>query len=242
MLPKIEVPVHEMILPSTGKEIKFRPFLVKEQKLFLMASESGEEKEVLKSVKQVISNCVFDELDIDKLPTFDIEYIFLQIRARSIGEIVELRYSCNNEIKDEEDKIKKCGNVVPFEVNLLDIEIQKNSEHNKEIKLSENLGLVMKYPSVSSLEKIDITKEENLISVLSSSIDYIYDSEQTYYTKDVPKKEVDDFVESMKQSDLLKVQNFFETMPKLSKTHYFECKKCNYTEDIVIEGLQSFFV
>jgi len=91
-------------------------------------------------------------------------------------------------------------------------------------------------------ELIDITKEENLISVLSSSIDYIYDSEQTYYTKDVPKKEVDDFVESMKQSDLLKVQNFFETMPKLSKTHHFECKKCNYTEDIVIEGLQSFFV
>lgn len=241
MLPKINAPVYETKLISSNKKVKFRPFLVKEQKLFLMASESEDPKEIVTTIKQVLNNCVLDELDIDTLPTFDLENLFLQMRARSIGEIVNLKYTCNNLIKDDTGEEKPCGGLFKYDLNLLEVQPTSNSEHNNKIELTDKLGVVMKYPNFEILSKIDIQKESDLIKIIAACIDYIYDDEQIYYAKDHTEKELNDFIDDMQQNDLYKIQKFFETMPKINKKINFKCPKCNYKEEILVEGIQNFF-
>lgn len=242
-LPKIDVPTYETTLTSTGKTIRFRPFLVKEQKLFLMAAQSEDVKEVVSTIKQIITNCVIGEFDVDSLPTFDLEHVFLQLRARSVGEIVNLKYTCNNSVKDESGEEKKCGNVVDLEFNILDIKPQKEKNHTNKIQLTEKLGIVMKYPNFGMLDKIDTKASDvnQLLDIITSCIDFIYDSDQIYYAKDTTKQELVEFLENLNQADLEKIQNFFDTLPKLKKNVHFKCKKCGYEEDMNIEGIQSFF-
>lgn len=242
-LPKIDVPIYNVSLLSTGKSVRFRPFTVKEEKLFLMTNETEDVKAILDTTKQVLNNCVLDDIDIENLPMFDIENLFLNVRARSVGEVVNLKYKCNNTVKNENGEENKCNNLVDIEVNVLDIKPTENKNHSKKIVISENIGIVMKYPSFKLFEKVDLS--DNVDSVLEMAlncIDYIYDKDSVYYAKDTPKEELIEFVESLQSKDLEKIKDFFITMPKLKKDIHFKCKKCNYEEDISVEGLESFFV
>lgn len=243
MLPKLDVPTYEVNLISTGKPVRFRPFLVKEQKLFLMASESDDPKETVQVIRQVLKNCIIDELDVDTLPTFDLEWLFINLRARSVEEIVNLRYKCNNNVKDEEGKDGKCTGYVEFDVNLLDVQPSKNPEHTNKIQITENLGVVLKYPTFEMVQKYEGLAENDLMTnVLVDCIDYIYDKEQMYYAKDSSKQELIDFVDNLQQKDLEKIKLFFDTIPEVKKDVTFECPKCKYKEDIAIKGIQNFFV
>ena len=155
MLPKLDVPTYEVNLISTGKPVRFRPFLVKEQKLFLMASESDDPKETINVIRQVLKNCIIDEIDIDNLPTFDLEWLFIHLRARSVEEVVHLNYKCNNNIKNDEGIEVKCNGVVEIDVNLLEIQAHKNTNHTNKIQINDNLGIVLKYPTFEIVEKYE---------------------------------------------------------------------------------------
>jgi hypothetical protein len=243
MLPKLDVPIYELTLISTGKKIRFRPFLVKEQKLLLMVSQDEDNKETINVVKQILKNCIIDEINVDDLPTFDLEFLFLNLRARSVNEVVELKYRCNNFIKDEKGEDIQCGSLEKFEVKLLDIKPIKGENHNNKIQLSEKMGVVMKYPTFEMVTKLNgKSEEEILMELLIECIDYVYDEDNIYKTKDLPKEEVIEFVDSMQQKDLEKIQEFFETAPKIKHVIDFGCKKCGYKEEIAVEGLQSFFI
>jgi hypothetical protein len=241
-LPKIDTPTYETKLISTGKTVKYRPFLVKEQKLFLMASQSEDAKEVVNTIKQVLNNCILtNAVKVDELPVFDLEHLFLQIRARSVGEVVNLRYTCNNDVLDENKETKKCGGLVKVDLNLLEITPTKTPNHSNKIELSPKLGIVMKYPNFDIVQKLNIQSEADLLDLVISCIDYIYDEEQLYYANKTSKEELEEFIENLQQSDLEKIQTFFQTMPKLSKKFDFKCPKCGYSEEINVEGIQNFF-
>ena len=243
MLPKLDVPIYEVKLLSSGKVIRFRPFLVKEQKLFLMASESEDAKETINVIRQVLRNCILDDISIDDLPTFDLEWLFMHLRARSVEEVVDLKYKCNNTVKDEKGEEDRCTGVVNFKMNLLEIEPTRHPEHTNKIQLTENLGVCLKYPSFEMIQKYESLSEANIMSkVLVDCIDYLYDKDQVYYAKDNTKEELDEFVDNLQQKDLEKIKHFFETMPEIKKNVQFKCPKCAYEEDIEIKGIQSFFV
>jgi len=243
MLPKLDVPIYTVNLISTGKPVRFRPFLVKEQKLFLMAAESTDGNEMVGVIRQVLRNCVLDEMDIDSLPTFDLEYLFMNLRARSVEEIVDLRYKCNNTTKDETGEEKKCSGVVEFKLNLLEVEPTKNPNHKNKIQLTENLGIAFKYPTFEMIQKYEkMNENEVMLKILVDCIDYVYDKESVYYAKDSSREEMEEFIDNLQQKDLEKFKDFFDTMPEIKKDVHFKCPKCAYEEDIAIKGMQNFFV
>ena len=244
MLPKIDVPVFSINLISTGKEVKFRPFTVKEEKLFLMANESSDLKTIIDTTKQVLNNCIISEVDIDKLPVFDIEYLFLNIRARSVSEVINLNYKCNNDIKNEkEEGTHKCGHTVKIDVNILDVKPKNDNKQETKIQITDKVGIVMKYPNFDTVQKYGNGNQADIIMKLTADcIEYIYDDDQIYYAKDTPEEELIDFIEGMQSKDLEKIKNFFDNMPKISKELDFKCGKCGYEEKITVEGLESFFV
>lgn len=243
MLPKIDVPIYDLKLPSTGKSVRFRPFLVKEEKLFLMAAESEDIKTVVNTIKQVIQNCCLDDIDVNKLPIFDIEYFFMNLRARSVGEVIELNYRCMNEIETEDGKVSQCKGVEKFDINLLEIQPTKNKEHTNKIQITKKLGMIMKYPSFDLFENFSADiNNENIAELIINCIDSIYDESEVYYAKDTPKEELIEFVDGLPRKTLDELKKFFDTMPKISKTLNFKCKKCQHEEDIEIEGVQNFFV
>jgi len=247
MLPKIDVPIYELELPLSKKSVKFRPFLVKEEKILMMAMESDTDDSSLLAIKQIITNCCLsDNVDVETLPIIDLEYFFLNLRARSVGEIVNLQYKCNNKVKDEESgEEKDCGNVVKLEVNILDIKPKISEKHTTKIVLSPKMGIVMKYPSFKMVEdnvKVEGGEIEKLMSILLNCIESVYTEDSIFYAKDIPKEELSDFVESLTREQFAKVQEFFDTMPKIKKELSFICNKCGYKENIFVEGLQSFFV
>ena len=243
MLPKLEVPTYDFKMISNGKTIKFRPFLVKEQKLLLMANQSEDMKETLNSIKQIVKNCVIDDIDVDEIPTFDLEYLFLNLRARSVNDVVNLSYKCNNIITKENGEDTPCNSIEKFDINLLDIKPILNPEHNKKIELNSKLGIMMKYPTFETLTNLQNKSDtDNLIELLIECIDYIYDENQIYKSKDSSKEELIEFIDNLQQKDMEKVQTFFNTVPKLTHEITFKCKKCNYEEKIPIEGLQNFFL
>jgi hypothetical protein len=243
MLPKIDVPIYTVDLISTGKTVRFRPFLVKEQKLFLMASESEDPKEMINVIRQVLKNCILDEIDIDNLPTFDLEYLFMSLRARSVEEVVELKYKCNNLVKNSKNEEVNCDGSVSYKINILEIQPTKHSTHKNKIQITENLGICFKYPTFEMIQKYEqMSENEMMVKVLVDCIDYIYDKENIYYSKDSSAQELEEFVDNLQQKDLEKFKEFFDTMPEIKKDVHFKCPKCSYEEDITIKGMQSFFV
>ena len=244
MLPKIDVPIYNVKLLSTGKSLRFRPFTVKEEKLFLMANEGEDLTTVVDTIKQILNNCILDEFQIDSLPLFDIEHLFLNIRARSIGEMVNLKYKCNNNVLDKETKEeKKCNNVVQIDLNVLEIQPEKQEGHTNKIEITEKLGVVMKYPNFETLKKFkDATEADSIIKMTVNCIDYVYDADKIYYAKDSQEEDLIEFIESMQSKDLERIKNFFDTMPKIKKDVDFKCNKCGHEEKIEIEGIQNFFV
>ena len=245
-LPRIAVPEYSLKLPSNGKELKYRPFLVKEEKILLIAMESEDEQEILNATKNVIKNCVFGDFDIDEMPTFDIEYIFLWLRGKAKGEQVELKYKCPT-----------CTGDIPVSFNIEEVEIKKNEEHSNKIDINENLGVVMKYPNMSLQVKLDslkdITDIDKIFKTILWCIDYLYDNEKMYSSKDHTTAEMEEFLESLTDEQFQKISKFFETMPALKHEVQLECtnkvkgegkkkdKICGYKEDMMLEGLQSFF-
>ena len=246
-LPTIAVPEYTLTIPSTGKEVKYRPFLVKEEKILLLAMESEKTEEIITATKTIIENCVYGDINVDEMPTFDVEYIFLKLRAKSKGEVLELKYKC-----------PKCESEIPISINIDDIKvIQQDKEHTKDIKLNEDLGIMMKYPNLSLQTKIaqapdDKPEIEGLFDTMTACIDYIYDKETTYPSKDHTDQEMTTFLESLTDDQFQKLAKFFETSPTLKHDVELHCKnkvkgkgkekkECGYKEKITLEGLNSFF-
>jgi len=242
MLPKLDVPIYDLVLPLSKKKIKYRPFLVKEEKILMMAMESEDEDSIMNAIKQIANNCSLEDIVVEDLAMADLEYYFLHLRARSVGEVAELQYKCNNKVKDDAGEEKTCNHLVKFGVNIFEIEPKINPEHTNKIELSANLGVVMRYPSLKIVGDIEESSDtEKVLKILIGCIDYIYDKDNIYYRKDIDDAELTDFVDSMSREQFLKIQKFFDTMPKLTKEIEFKCGKCGYTEKIEVEGIQNFF-
>jgi hypothetical protein len=240
-LPKIDTPVYELTLPLSKKKIKYRPFLVKEQKNLLMAMESGDKDSIEKNVIQVLNNCTITEgIDIEKLPVLDIEMYFIHLRARSVGEIVENKYRCENEVDG-----KPCGNVMENSVNLLDLQISDVPKNDGVIQLTPNISIKLGYPKFSVLNKIsEVTSAtEVAFKMIADSVEYIYDDsvQQFYYAREVSQDEIVEFIESLSQQQYEKIEEFFSKLPKLEKKIEMKCSRCGFEHNLDIEGLESFF-
>jgi hypothetical protein len=238
-LPKIDTPIYDLELPLSKKKIRFRPFLVKEQKNLLMAMESGERESIEKNVKQVLNNCTVTEgIDIEKLPVIDIEYYFLQLRARSVGEIVENKYRCDNTVDEN-----VCGNIMETSLNLLDIKVSGVVEGTDVIQLTDQISIKLKYPEFSILNKL--SKLESVSDVafrmIAESVEYIYDGEQFYYAKETTTEELIDFIENLNQKQFSMIEDFFGNLPKIEKKIEMKCSRCGFEHKLDVEGLESFF-
>ena len=235
-LPKLNVPVYETILPSTEKVIKYRPFLVKEEKLLFTAQESGEEA-VLPAVKQIIKNCVQGEIDVDNLPIFDIEYLFLRLRAKSVGEEITIGlkpWGC------PQNNGELCEFTTEVPINLEEIKCVKDKTHTSKIMLDDKIGIMMKYPDISQLN-LEGSENEMGMRVIKKCIDMIFTEEETHERDSFTDKELDDFIDSLNTKQMDKIRNFFETMPTLKHTVKYKCKTCDEEKETTVQGLQSFF-
>jgi len=236
-LPTIVTPTYELELPSTGKKIKYRPFLVKEEKLLVLALETENTKDISTAIKTVLKNCIQSRaVKVENLPTFDIEFLFLNIRGKSVGEEIEVNLIA------PDDGITE----VPVTINIDDIKIQKDKKHNKKVKLDETLIMEMKYPSLEQFIKsnFDFNDEAGMdqsFDLIASCIDKIYNEEEVWSTADCTKKEVKDFLEQMNSMQFKEIETFFETMPKLSHSVTFINPKTTVESTVVLEGLSSFF-
>jgi hypothetical protein len=238
-LPKIDTPIYDLELPLSKKKIRFRPFLVKEQKNLLMAMESGDRESIEQNVKQVLNNCTVTEgIDIEKLPVIDIEYYFLQLRARSVGEIVENKYRCDSMVDE-----KPCGNIMETSLNLLDIKVEGIVEGKDVIELTDTISIKLKYPEFSILNKLSkLTNVSDIaFEMIAESVEYIYDGEQFYYAKEVEKKELVEFIETLNQQQFSKIEDFFANLPRIEKKIEMKCSRCGFEHNLDVEGLESFF-
>jgi hypothetical protein len=236
-LPKISTPIYELELPSSGQTIKYRPFLVKEEKLLVIALESEDTKQITNAIKVVIKNCISTkDVKVETLPTFDIEYLFLNIRGKSVGEQVDVNIICPD---DNETNVS-------VSINLDDIKVVKNEEHTNKIKVDKSIMMEMKYPSLEQFIKnnFDFNNEnamEQSFDLISSCIDKIYTEDEVWSTADVTKKELTEFLESMNSSQFKEIEKFFETMPKLSHKISIINPNTKVESEVVLEGLASFF-
>ena len=234
-LPKIDVPIYELTVPSTDEKIKYRPFLVKEEKLLLIAMESGENSDILRAVKDIVDACTFNKMKIGNMPMFDVEYIFLQIRSKAVGEVSTLRILCRDDMKT----------YAKVEVDLNEIEVRVTDAHTNKIELSDEMGVIMKYPTVDSFveNKIDDISPANMLDVIITCIDKIYDKkgEEVFDAKDSTKQELIDFVEQMNTTQFADVQKFFDTMPSLTHEITVKNPKTKKESKVTLNGLNDFF-
>ena len=234
-LPTIVTPSYELNLPSSGKKIKYRPFLVKEEKILILAIESGSMKDISRAIKDVLKNCILTKgVKIDELPTFDIEYLFLNIRSRSIGESIDLVITCPD---DNETKVNK-------QIYIDEIEVKTNEDHNPDIKLDDTYTMRLKYPSLDQFIDENFNFDEgkdNSFDIISSCIDIVYSDEEAWEAKDCTKKELLEFVERLNSSQFKEVEKFFDTMPKISHDIEVENPNTKVKSTVKLEGLASFF-
>jgi|TARA_B100000214_G_scaffold359688_1_gene321364 hypothetical protein len=237
-LPKISTPTYELVLPSSGKKIKYRPFLVREEKILILALESQDIKQITNAIKATLKECIVTRgVKVDDLPTFDIEYIFLNVRGKSVGEALELIVTCPD---DEET-------TVPVKVYIDEIEVKKDKKHKQEIPLDAKLTLKMKYPSLSEFikENFEFSGETSNVQqsfdVVASCIDMVYDQDDVWAASDCTKKELTEWVEGLSSHQFKQIETFFETMPKLSHTLKVKNPKTKVESEVALEGLASFF-
>lgn len=232
-LPKITTPFYDMKLPSSQEVIKYRPFLVKEEKLLLMAMEGNNQTEIANVMKQIITNCTDNKVDVKNLPMFDVEYLFLQLRIKSIDDVVQVKLRC-----------EKCKDGFDSKIDLKKINVKFPKEKQDfKIQLNSDVGIVMKYPTLDMMSDMKEGSTENtemIFSTISQCIDYIYDEEQVY--KDFTKEELNEFIDSLPQEQFKKISTFFENMPKLQHIVKFDCPKCKEKNKIKLTGLNDFFV
>ena len=234
-LPKLNTPTYELEVPSTDEKIKYRPFLVKEEKILLMAMESKDNAQIINAVKDIVSSCTFEKLNVATMPMFDMEYIFLNIRAKSVGEVSKLKILCPDDKKT----------YASVELDLTKVEVQVGDDHSNKIELTDDMGIIMTYPTIDSfLESgIETVNASNMLDVVGSCVLQIYEQkgEKVYQAKDQTKKELTEFIESMNTSQIKQVQKFFDTMPKLKHTIKVKNPKTKKTSDVKLTGLNDFF-
>lgn len=237
-LPKITTPIYELELPSIKKKIRYRPFLVKEEKILIIAMESEDQRQITNAIKTVIGNCILSRgIKVDQLSTFDIEYLFLNIRGKSVGESVEVMLTCPD---DDETQVK-------VSINLDEIKVTEDPKHSREIKLDDNLVMTMRYPSLDEFVKTNFSIEDGVgisesFELIASCIDQIFNEEETWNAKDCSKKELNEFVEQLSSKQFKEIETFFETMPKLSHKVKVKNPNTNVESEVLMEGLSSFFV
>lgn len=235
-LPKMQLPMYNVVIPSTKKEVKFRPFLVREEKALLIAQQSEDPKVMVNTLKNIILDCIHDSVDVDKLAMFDYEYLFTQIRSKSVGEIVDLVFLCDD-CTDDKARVKVSMDITKFDVKYDD-------KHTDKIQLTDNIGIMMKYPSIDTVQKLESAAAGNIdaiFDVVADCIEFIYDGDEVYPTKEQTKEEVIEFLNSLTQEQFAKIQDFFDTMPKMSQPVQYDCPVCGKHHDKVLEGLASFF-
>jgi hypothetical protein len=237
-LPTIATPTYELELPSNKKKVKYRPFLVKEEKILIIAMESEDPKQIARAVKDVITNCILTKgIKVDELSTFDIEYLFLNIRGKSVGEDIEVLITCPDDGMTQ----------VPTLITLDEIKVQISSEHTKDIKLDDNLSLRMKYPSMTEFIKSNFSVDGSSVTVdetfdlISTCVEQIYNEEESWSASDYSKKELLEFLEGLSSKQFKEIEKFFETMPKLSHTLTVKNPNTGVESDVVLEGLTAFF-
>ena len=234
-LPKLLVPTYELAVPSTDEKVKYRPFLVKEEKILLIAMESGDTNEMLRAVKDIVDECTFNKLKLGDMPMFDIEYIFLNIRAKSVGEVSKLKVLC-------QDDGKTYANI---EIDLNDVEVQVVDNHTNKIELTDEMGVIMKYPTIDAFGKNGIAdiSTENMLDVIAACIAQIYDKkgEEVYDSKDSTKKELIEFIEQLNTKQFQDIQKFFDTMPSLKHEIMVMNPKTHVESKVILTGLNDFF-
>ena len=236
-LPTISTPTYELTLPSSNRKIKYRPFLVKEEKVLIIAMESQDTKQIARAVKDVLTKCILTKgIKVEKLATFDIEYLFLNVRGKSVGEHIEVMVTCPDDEKTQ----------VPMSINIDDIKVQKDDDHSPDIKLDDTYTLKMKYPSLTEFIKNNFDNMSDLnvddtFDLIASCIDQVYTEEESWSHQECTKKELSDFVESLNSNQFKMVENFFTSMPKLTHTVKVINPNTKVESEIKIEGLQSFF-
>ena len=235
-LPKITTPTYELVLPSSGRKIKYRPFLVKEEKILIIALESQDQKQIASAVKSILSSCILTKgTKVDKLSTFDIEYLFLNVRGKSVGEQIEVMVTCPDDGKTQ----------VPMSINIDSIKVQKSDNHNADIKLDDTYTLRMRYPSLNEFIKSNFNAEDikvdDTFELIASCVEQVYSEEESWTQEDCTKKELTNFIEQLNSAQFKEIEKFFDTMPKLAHTVKVTNPNTKVESEIVIEGLQSFF-
>ena len=232
-LPKLNTLTYELTLPSTGEQLKFRPFLVKEQKALMIAQESEDDKQIQDAFAQIINACTFGEIDAYTVPMFDIEYIFLQLRGKSIGEKIQINLLCPDDEKTRVD----------IEIDLKDVDIQMVEEHTNIIQLTDDISVIMKYPTLSDMSGFgDAGEVTSVFTMMKRCINEIHDKETIYNKVDISEKDLDEFIDSMSTENFQNFSAFFETMPKLQHMVTVKNPKTKKKNEVLIEGLQSFFI
>jgi hypothetical protein len=240
MLPTIDLPTYELRLPSSGKEVRFRPFLVKEEKLLLMAAKSGDANEIIKTTKQVINNCLLDsDVNIDTLPFFDVDCLFIALRAKSIGENIEVNYVCQNTMEDG----TPCRGKFPVKIDISNVEMEKNENIKSEIRFNDNLIFYMKYPGYSIIKLLNDSTDsfDKKIKIITMSIDKIFNKDQYYSTKDFSMEDLQSFIESLTQEQFEKLAEFTSNFPSFSVKSQGKCTKCGKEHDVRYNDFVRFF-
>jgi T4 bacteriophage base plate protein len=239
-LPKIVTPTYTVTLPSNGKSVRIRPFLVKEEKLLLIAVQTKDTNEIINATKQVVNNCLVDnDVNVDSLPFFDVDYLITALRAKSISETVPIRFTCNNIVEES-----TCGNVFSIDIDISKATILKDDSISSEIWLSGDTGVRMKYPKYSVVKTImeNETDLDKLIRIICASIDSIFDKKEVYSTKDMSKEEVQEFVEGLTKTQFAKLENFVANFPEFECKLTHTCEKCKYEHNIRYNNFDSFFL
>lgn len=235
-LPINATPTYTLVVPSTEQEVKFRPFLVREEKALLMAQQSEDAIVMVDTLKNIIKSCILNEIDVDNLATFDLEYIFTQLRAKSVGENIELIFPCDT-CEDEKARVQ-----ISFDITKL--EVQKSPEHKKNIALFGDVGVSMRYPTIQviqKLEKLDTDNLDDIFKVMAECIEYVYQGDEIFYAKEQEPGEMVEFLNNLTSEQFKNVQKFFETMPKIRQEVDYNCPVCKKAHHKVLEGIQSFF-
>tara|TARA_Y100001937_G_scaffold46934_1_gene65834 strand:+ start:822 stop:1538 length:717 start_codon:yes stop_codon:yes gene_type:complete len=235
-LPKITTPTYELVLPSSGRKIKYRPFLVKEEKILIIALESQDQKQIANAVKDILATCILTKgTKIDKLSTFDIEYLFLNVRGKSVGEQIEVMVTCPDDGKTQ----------VPKTINIDAIKVVKSKDHKTDIKLDDQYSIRMRYPSLNEFIKTNFAAGEiavdDTFELIASCVDQIYSEEESWTSEDCTKKEMVDFIDGLNSSQFKEIEKFFDTMPKLSHKVKVKNPNTKVESEVVLEGLQNFF-
>ena len=242
-LPKLKIATYELTVPSTGQKVDYRPFLVKEEKALLMAAEDGSPKTIINAMKNIITACTQGDIDLKTLASFDIEYIFLQLRGKSVGDVVEINLKKPEKITCEDEL---CPDAAQISVDIRDIEMDISKIEKPEIELTKDIGIKLNFPPIDTMAKYinpvgGTLKADDIFTMIIECIEYIWDGDEIYKAKDSTKKELNDFIESLSSDQFDKIRKYFESMPRLTHEITWECLKCKKTSPLILEGLDSFF-